>query len=417
MKGSRLIGILLLLTLVGGNAFAASAPKKEKAPKTEKPASEGLKWFYRMGLKMDRWLQRGIDTSYIALPEHSWRLAQTNTMIGVHSTFLARDVHYATLPLGDFTFIMKSRPSVSLGFNAGYRGFGFGYSWDVMNAYSQNWNFSFGSKAIGLEFMRQTSDNISCAIAVNKFDPIEMADSLKLATITNTSFNVWYALNAAHYNHNAAIKQSYIQRKSAGSLLLQVNYMSTDVRMNRDWILFTNQVVGIETHQMGVGLGYGINVTPNHGKVLFHLSGLAQLICISQNLITHMDKVVVEVAGNDTTINLEGLYQVQSRYPVHVSGTMRAAVSWEINKWVHLSAWAKANNIRFSSLVSDSDLSLTNWNWQVNLNIAVRLGAGYERSRKALGDEYEALRELPPPYKQTAKLPQWLTDWFFSPRL
>lgn len=409
----KIIGLLLLLTLVCGNAFAASELKPQLTPKTEKPASKGLKWFYRMGLKMDRWLQRGIDTSYLALPEHSWRLAQTNTMIGVNSKFTALNVEYASLPLGDISFLMKSRPSISLGFNASYRGFGFGYSWDVMSAYSQNWNFSFGSKGIGLEFMRQKSNNIHTAIDLNGEGTFDIPDSIKLAAITYTSFNVWYALNAAHYSHNAAIKQSYIQRKSAGSLLLQVNYMSTNVGFNRDLLIMTDQVVNIETHQMGIGLGYGINYTPNRGKVLLHLSGIAQLVCISQNLITHMDPVLVK----DTIIKLEGLYQVQSLYPVHVTGTVRAAVSWEINKRVHLTAWAKANNIRFRAQTSSADMALTNWNWQVNLNIAVRLGAGYERTKKALGDEYDVLRRLPAPAEQTTHLPQWLTDWFFSPRL
>jgi len=63
-------------------------------------------------------------------------------------------------------------------------------------------------------------------------------------------------------------------------------------------------------------------------------------------------------------------------YSVHVTGNVRAAISWEINKWAHMSLWATGDNIRFRSekTVNDNELFLTN------------------------------------------KLPLWLTDYFWSPK-
>ena len=90
---------------------------------------------------------------------------------------------------------------------------------------------------------------------------------------------------------------------------------------------------------------------------------------------------------------------------------MRAAVSWEINRWVHLSVWAQANNLSFTSKVGDmSTLSIKNWQWQSYINIGVRFGAGKKRVREVLGEP-----ELKPaePAKES-KMPQWVTDYFFS---
>ena len=115
-------------------------------------------------------------------------------------------------------------PSVDLGFYAGYRGLGFGYSWDVLHAYSRRLSFSFGSKYIGIDFSLQTSTDLTTKIAYGNQLLGELGTNL--VTIKNANLHVWYALNSVHYSHNAAIKQSFIQKKTAGSLLLHLSYMS-----------------------------------------------------------------------------------------------------------------------------------------------------------------------------------------------
>lgn len=404
--------------LVGGNAYAHTPNE------TKKTKGKGLDWCYRTALKVDRFLLRGIDTSYIGLPEHSWRVAVNSGIIGINSRFGAENI----LVPGDTTgstynlyLHMRTKPTVNLGFNIGLRGFGFGYSWDLMDSRAKTLSFSFGGKYIGIEFLRQSSSNIKAGVGdKNPNETFPLDEFAPFFLITNTSLSVWYALNSARYSHNAAIKQSYIQRRSAGSLLLQIHYASTQVELDDRLHDALGNLLGCETHQVGVGLGYGINYTPNRGKVLLHASAMAQLICFSHNLISQYEEVPIPVGGKDTTIvTLYALYRVPSRYPVHVTGTMRAAVSWEINKWVHLSAWGQVNNTRFMAHAMDATIDLRNWNWQANLSVAVRLGAGNDRIRKRLGDEeYNRLTALPAPSEQDlVKLPNWFTSWFFSPKL
>lgn len=408
--------------------------KTEKAAKVkqEKAPSKGLLFFYRTGNWVDNYLTRGIDTSYISLPEHSWRLAYTNAMVGVHSTMSSSFLAIIPGSSGPeeitFSLLNRTTPSVDLGFYAGYRGFGFGYSWDAINAYAQRLSFSFGSKFIGIDFGIQTSTNITTSVALNGE---KMWDLGKTGVIiTNASLNIWYALNAAHYSHQAAVKQSYIQKKSAGSLLLHLAYQSSQVDLvdtmkisgaERALIpsLMSN-VTAVRTRQIAIGIGYGINYTPNKGKVVLHASAAAMLVTYSVNLISYYfpDSIASELPSNP-------MFNLEPSFPVHVTGNMRAAVSWEINKWVHLNAWATGEHIRFRSkpTVQENVMGLQNWNWKVQASVGVRFGAGKDRLQRALGMKEKGLEEkglevrgLEEKEVKKSRIPKWITGYFWSPK-
>ena len=452
MKRKILIIVALVCVFSAGQADDLQAEKavtqsevaKPKKAKAEKKPSKGLLFFYRTGRWVDNYLTRGIDTSYIALPEHSWRLAYTNAMVGVHSTLSSSSIF--ALPEGPqeitFSLLNRTTPSVDLGFYAGYRGFGFGYSWDAINAYAQRLSFSFGSKFIGLDFSIQTSTNITTNVALNGKSIWDMGK--RNVIITNASLNIWYALNAAHYSHQAAVKQSYIQKKTAGSLLLHLAYQSSQVDL-QDTVkipdgerpvipsLMSN-VTAVRTRQIAIGIGYGINYTPNKGKVVLHASAAAMLVTYSVNLISYYfpDTLANELPSNP-------MFNLEPSFPVHVTGNMRAAVSWEINKWVHLNAWATGEHIRFRSkpTVQENVMSLQNWNWKVQASVGVRFGAGKDRLQRALeapqppeggerpnpdpslkGREIDGLevRGLEEKEVKKSRIPKWITGYFWSPK-
>lgn len=113
--------------------------------------SKGMLFFYRMGARVDRFLLQNVDTSYISLPENSWRLAFTNSMVGINSYYRTTELNSGN----KIALLSRTTPSIELGFHAAYRGLGFGYSWDVVHAYARNLDFSLGSKMLGIEFQRQ----------------------------------------------------------------------------------------------------------------------------------------------------------------------------------------------------------------------------------------------------------------------
>ena len=401
---SRLTYLFLFtLLLCGGTAVAAS----------DSPSKAAL-FFCRIGKWVDDFNLRGLDTTYITLPEHSWRVALNNGEVGINST-------YTTWldPSTPVMLHMQTTPSLGLGFNVGYRSLGGGYSWDLLNSYTTNWNISMGSKMIGLEFVRNVSTNLTGNFHIDdRYDQYLPKLNKGDLRMSYTSLSAWYALNSEHYSHQAAIKQSYIQKRSAGSILLSLSYMHTQMALQDTFTfhgvpilaIIMDSVKSITTHQVAVGLGYGINYTPNKGKVLLHAAANLQLVCYSINQLTlALDSSIVALLPGEARFN------IHPQYPVHVTGNVRAAVSWEINRWVHLSAWAQANNIRFRSKETElTEVIMRNWNWQVHLNLGVRFGAGRQRVLKALED----LPPLSPSQPiRTSKLPQWIIDYFYSPSL
>ena len=405
---------IYILSLLLCTALPAVAAKNSRA--TREP-SDGLRFLYRAGERIDRYLMQGIDTNYITLPEHCWQAAFTTGMVGINSNLTA----VLSPTIGRVQLLSRTSPSVDLGFRLAYRSLGFGYSWDALHAYSQKLSFSLGSKRFGLDFLHQKSANIRGMIVLPDLanSPAAPFDQ-GLIRISNTNLSLWYALNAAHYSHRAAISQSYVQRRTAGSLLLSLSYMASDLSIH-DSIkiegkpmiaMLMSDVTHLRTHQVALGLGYGINYTPNRGKVLLHLDAHLKLVCYSIDQITLTVPDSIVLPG-------EPQYDIQPQFPVHVTGNMRAAVSWEICPWAHMSLCATANNIRFTSKTESSlnkSITMSNWNWQTQLTLGVRLGAGRDRVRHALGED-----QLPPPavVHQTdstrKRLPQWLTDYFYSP--
>jgi hypothetical protein len=408
----RWLYILIGFALLCGQVCAAQTEvKQEKAP------TKGLLFFYRIGDWANNYLRQGIDTNYIDLPEHSWRVAATLASSGINSriTSISED---------SWSLLNGAQPSVDVGFYAGYRGIGFGYSWDVLHAYSRRLSFSFGSKYIGIDFSLQTTSDLTTRLAYG--DEVLGELGKNLMTITNANLGIWYALNSAHYSHNAAVKQSYIQKKTAGSLLLHLSYMSNQIHF-RDTLQYTDPVAqytrallptimsgmtGMTTRQIAVGVGYGINYTPNKGKVVLHASAACMLVCYSVNHIMYY----LPDSLRDDLPSGEPMFVLHPAIPVHVTGNVRAAVSWEINKWVHLSAWATGDHLRFHSApaAAGNTISLANWSWKAQLNIGVRFGAGQNRLERALGKPVLP-QEMPTEIKKS-KLPRWLTDFFWSPK-
>lgn len=309
---------IILALLLGRVPSVVTADNSDKA----------AAFFYRIGNWVDNFQLLGLDTTYIALPEHSWRVALTTGGTGIHATYTTWADAATPIALNSHT-----TPSLELGFNAGYRGYGGGYSWDVLNAYTTNWNLTLGSKFIGIELLRNVSTNLNGRFAVDgTVDPSLPSLNKGEFRISDMSLSVWYALNAAHYSHNAAVKQCYMQKRTAGLLLLSLSYLSSEINIldtaryihDEDMSTLFDGVAGMITRQVAVGIGYGINYTPNHGKVLLHASANMQVVCYSINHVTYSP------AAN-STIYGEPQYMLRSASPVHVAGTMRAAVSWEIN--------------------------------------------------------------------------------------
>ena len=393
------------MALLTGLLFAGSLTPTFAA---DKQPGKGAIFFHKAAAWIDNIVLRGFDTAYVNLPEYRWRVALTTGETSVYSDFKSNDTYY----FGDVTLRSISRPSAELGFNAGYRSIGFGYSWDLLHAYAQNLSFTAGSKMIGLDFARIRSTGFRTMLEMPMYldQPEDLGEFGVHLMHTNAS--LWYAVNWRRYSHNAAIKQSYLQKRTAGSPIVTVSYSATNIAFNDSLNLLpqlTYNIQNLVTHQAAVGAGYGINYTPNQGKVLLHAAAVAKLAFYSINYVSFSGMDSISDFATPT-------FEIRPKTPFHFSGYLRAALSWEINRWVHLTAWAMAENVRFSAAADKADVHFSNWYWSAHIDFGVRFGAGMRRTKEVLKPTVFDLPPAPNTTPSGTTFPAWITDYFYTPQ-
>lgn len=156
--------------------------------------------------------------------------------------------------------------------------------------------------------------------------------------------NAYYAFNGRRFSFPAAFTQSYIQRRSAGSVLAGFSFdgQITDIAENEP-IGF--EAVKLKIFEVGIGAGYGYNLVANK-HLLFHLSALPTFdVFVNSRISSGDDKVDMD-------------YHFPS---VIVTGRGAAVYSWK-NKF------AGATMVYNFSAVGDMDnLHVNRDKWRIRL--------------------------------------------------
>jgi len=103
--------------------------------------------------------------------------------------------------------------------------------------------------------------------------------------------NAYYALNACRFSYPAAFSQSWIQRKSSGSLMLGTSFVGGNVRVGHSDDL-GNKAMRLSIANIGIGVGYGYNFVIKQNW-LIHLSSVPELVVFSrcrQTIEGHREK-------------------------------------------------------------------------------------------------------------------------------
>ena len=109
---------------------------------------------------------------------------------------------------------------------------------------------------------------------------------MKMLTVSG-----YYIFNHRKFSYPAAFTQSFIQRRSAGSLLAGASYQYNRIKSPGDPILGLPKLrtfVG----NIAIGAGYGHNFVTHNGKWLFHVSALPTVIIVNNNNISVDDEKV-----------------------------------------------------------------------------------------------------------------------------
>lgn len=328
----------------------------------------------------DRWFSRGIDTAYLQLPKYPFRLAYRSEVGGAHTSLNVEGLPY----YGDLTARFRTNPTPKMGLNVAFRNFNIGYMADLFKGYS-NFGLSFIQNAWGLDIQRRKT-----SFAHGYFDAseVEGRTDIKAGDISMTTVFVsaYYAFNNKKFSMPAALKQSYIQRKSAGAPLLYADFRYEDLLFNEDaYIVQAGGTKDIEICQIALGVGYGYNYTPNQGKLLLHISAIPMLTVFNQMIMTGDSRMFWH--NEEYDYNLVFSRKLKPRYPVFFTGMARAAIVWNINDRFVLACNAVCHNIRFRMRdkmfeIDREDLDLEynkvinanimTWDWKADLIFGVR---------------------------------------------
>lgn len=393
-KGIVLILLLILYagayakkkTVAKGDMVTAVAPdsastmRADSAAVTDSvPPKKAKVFFKKVGKFADDWFSRGMDTNYLALPKYRFRLA-LNSEIGSVYTLLSSD---NTPYYGDIRCRFSSNVTPKLGLILGFRNLQAGYSIDLFKGYS-NFGLSIYQNAFGLEILRRKTFYAKGYIDASN---IEGKTEINAGDIGVTTFFLsgYFAFNRKKFSMPAAFKQSYIQKRSAGSVLAYVDFLYTDLEFTKDsYMALAGGLKSMELYQVALGVGYGYNYTPNKGKVLLHLSAAPLLVFFNRMLETGDSRMFLD--SKEMGFNLVFSRKIKPRFPVYVTGIVKAAVVWNINDRFCIAGAAVCNNIRFRShdTLYEADVkideqynpyidtSFMTWDWKANFYFTVR---------------------------------------------
>lgn len=105
--------------------------------------------------------------------------------------------------------------------------------------------------------------------------------------------NAYYAFNGRRFSFPAAFTQSYIQRRSAGSILAGFSFdgQITDIAENK---AIDFEAVKLKIFEVGIGAGYGYNLVANK-HLLFHLSALPTFdVFVNSHISSGEEKVKMD---------------------------------------------------------------------------------------------------------------------------
>ena len=226
-----------------------------------------------------RYYKSNIDTAYVIRPQTKWTL---KTQFNVSGTKVeTKGVEGGRRFKSEMTADYKA--TLSLGVS--YLGFSLSASLNpakLLGKYSDyEVNFNSYGKRFGFEFVYQDAHNFTGWHESEGMERIDLpTDMLSVKTL---NVNAYYCFNSRRFSYPAAFTQNYIQRRSAGSVLLAAAAMGQHVTLN--W----EQEMQLKMTNISIGAGYGYNYVPSQGWLL-HISALPTFIVYSKTSMNFGDE-------------------------------------------------------------------------------------------------------------------------------
>lgn len=206
-----------------------------------------------------------LDSTYIGRYHYHWDARLFYHTAGLHLN--TEGLTQSQLATG-----MSNRAGVGLS----YRGIGLNFSVAIGKKMNYDFGFATYGQHLGFEYTLRASSRLSGVVAWPG-EAVRRAENGDL-TLLASNLNLIYSFNS-RFSYAAAMKQTAIQRRSAGSLLVATSWTLWDVLGAGPEILSEQtsiqtflEVTNLMYNRFSVGAGYGYNWVLGQEHLLLHAS-------------------------------------------------------------------------------------------------------------------------------------------------
>ena len=388
---------LLTLSLVLLGPTTAAAQENDSVGKRKSGILTPIKW---LGRFIDTLSVRGIDQNYIEVPKRPWQVILRGNInqsdLKLKSKVNGEELFAETVGELRWEPRIMTDPSIYTGFWAGYRGYGFGYSWNVAGDKGRYLTFGAmgGSYGVNLRIHTIKSDEPEVFIAgtfrgfsddgedeqieyQEETMPYILFNPIRIRTLM---LDGYYMFNGKRFSYAAAYDQSTIQRRSAGSFMAGFMYYHSHINyafdLNADFILMMNDIGRIKQWQGSAGVGYAYNYVPVKG-MLISAFAMPMLTLYNRNKIWKYDspyrqKALDEQIYDDDLEIEDYLITPMSSENTHSNMTFnfdaRLSFTYQLGRYF-LNAYGQFSNFHYRSNNVKGRLN----DWFVNASLGVRL--------------------------------------------
>ncbi len=223
----------------------------------------------------------GTDPDYVLWPEEGY-IAAFNTEFVKSRMFLD-----FSRPLGgtkeDFNGTISSQLTTLFSLGLSYRGWGLSYSKDFSKSGDEQFSFCTYGQTYGAEFHIQNNHSYSGMLSSVVHPDIEL--EVKPEDIRQKLYraNIYYVFNHKHFSLPAALSQTVIQKRSAGSWLALMSYYRSVLSFKAE------EFSKLKSTQISIGGGYAYNFVFARGHCLLHTSIMPSIELWHYNRIYYKD--------------------------------------------------------------------------------------------------------------------------------
>lgn len=359
----------------------------------------------KAGTFLDSMSVNGLNRNYIDAPKRPWQIIlRGNINQSELKMFAKTDKAEDVMPLmvGELTWEprIKTVPSSYIGFWAGYRGYGFGYSWNIGGDDGRILSFGATGGSYGVNLRIHWFENDEPHVYLKgtllwditdegemMFQPLEYDEIMEVGSPikTRSLFLDGYYLFNKKCSYAAAYDQSVIQKRSAGSLMAGAMYFYSnteyDADINADMIMLMNDIGRIRSWQASAGVGYIYNWVPAKG-LLISAMAIPMVTFYNHHKMYLFDSNLKDAMQNEGWVDAldipDGDYKIRradqnpeisKNSNIQLNFDARLSITYEWNERLFINAYGQFGNFRYKTDHISGRLN----DWYVNAALGIRL--------------------------------------------